>query len=102
MRYLKGMATSVFSAGEIRGQDSVAAAASVMADGFSQLVSSAGVSPQQWVLGGGHWLPASLAHPENDPAVVSRVAERAPFWNRLHFQRICSESFFSWRLTHLL
>eukprot|EP00959_Pyramimonas_sp_CCMP1952_P152935 3199437-Pyramimonas_sp.AAC.2 len=34
-------------------------------------VSTAGFSPQQWALGAGHRLSASLASPDNDPAVVS-------------------------------
>eukprot|EP00959_Pyramimonas_sp_CCMP1952_P074726 1561217-Pyramimonas_sp.AAC.1 len=53
-----------------------------MANARNQLVSSAGSLPQQWVLGAGHRLPASLANPNIDPAVVSRVSESASFWKR--------------------
>eukprot|EP00959_Pyramimonas_sp_CCMP1952_P050508 1055481-Pyramimonas_sp.AAC.2 len=65
------MATSVFNAGDVRGQDSVAAAARVMANACNQLVSTDGFSPQ-WALGAGHRLPASLANPDKDPAIISR------------------------------
>eukprot|EP00959_Pyramimonas_sp_CCMP1952_P332622 6965238-Pyramimonas_sp.AAC.1 len=58
MRSLKEMATSVFNAGEVRGQDSVAAAVRGMANARNQLVSAAGFSPRHWVLGAGHRLPA--------------------------------------------
>eukprot|EP00959_Pyramimonas_sp_CCMP1952_P261466 5466858-Pyramimonas_sp.AAC.1 len=37
-------------------------------------------------------LPASWANPGSDPAVVSKVAERTSFWNRLRLQQMCSES----------
>eukprot|EP00959_Pyramimonas_sp_CCMP1952_P174006 3635819-Pyramimonas_sp.AAC.1 len=66
------MATSVFNAGDIRGQDSVAAAVRGMANACNQLVSTAVFSPQQWALGAGHRLPASLSNPDSDPAFVSR------------------------------
>eukprot|EP00959_Pyramimonas_sp_CCMP1952_P436147 9133177-Pyramimonas_sp.AAC.1 len=41
------------------------------------------------------WTPTACksGDPDNDPAVVSRVADTSS-WNRLHLQQICSESFF--------
>ena len=65
-----------------------------MASSCNRLVGNHGFSPNQWVLGTGHRLPASLAETDADPAVVSRVQEGSHFWQRLKLEQTCSEAFF--------
>ena len=78
IRYLKEMAMSVFNAGEVRGQDSVAAAVRGMANACNQLVSTAGFSPQQWVLGYEKVLPGSILDRPGDLASRIYMASRRP------------------------
>jgi len=94
IRYLKEMSTTIFDVNQVRGPDAVAVGVHEMANACNALVANAGLSPEQWVLGSGRRVPASLANPDNDPAVVSRVAEGDPFWRRLRLQQSCSEAFF--------
>ena len=62
IRYVKEMATVVFSELDIRTAFGVRIAVGRIAAACNALVSNAGFSPNQWVLGSGIRMPADLAN----------------------------------------
>lgn len=92
--FLKEMSISALSELEVDGAASVKTTVAKLAQASNQLVSAAVFSPNQWALGAGIRLPASLASTDNDPAVVTRVVEGSSFWDRLQIEQVCSEAFF--------
>eukprot|EP00972_Heterocapsa_arctica_P022906 3369747-Heterocapsa_arctica.AAC.1 len=91
--FLKEMSQTVFDDQQVLGADAVRVSCHAMANACNALVGNHGFSPNQWVLGAGRRLPASLADTDADPAVVSRVTEGSYFWKRLQLEQVCSEAF---------
>ena len=75
IRILKEMTTRVFAENSVKGEIPVRIAVGKMASAHNALVTNAGFSPSQWVLGSGRRLPASLCNHDNDLVVSSRVIE---------------------------